>query len=213
MFLDTLESCLAVYSVSLCYLIYCTHWYSWIRSIVFIWWFCTIVGHVVAFYAFLSQSDNTPGQHHTVIFDTEITNIGSAYSPNTGVFTAPMTGVFVFNWNLYSGYRGDLVSNLMVNSDNKGDRRSDNAIVDEDHSSSGCVVVALNQGDEVYVITHSTHSIKGPIISYPRLYESSFSGWLLAWEELVFCDYCKKKLKIINLQWKSNPCYVLWTKC
>ncbi|XP_078311036.1 uncharacterized protein LOC144618570 [Crassostrea virginica] len=137
-------------------------------------------GHVVAFYAFLSQSDNTPGQHHTVIFDTEITNIGSAYSPNTGVFTAPMTGVFVFNWNLYSGYRGDLVSNLMVNSDNKGGRRSDSAIVDEDHSSSGCVVVALNQGDEVYVITHSTHSIKGPIISYPRLYESSFSGWLLA---------------------------------
>ena len=140
----------------------------------------SIPGHAVAFYAFLNHVESSPSKHHTVIFDNVVTNIESAYSPNTGVFTAPINGVFVFNWNLYSGYRGVLISNLMVNSDNKGGRRSDSTTSDEDHSSSGCLVVALHQGDEVFVITHSTHSIKGPIISYPGFYESSFSGWLLA---------------------------------
>ena len=128
----------------------------------------------------MSQSDTSPGQHHTMVFDTEVTNVGSAYNKHDGVFTAPTNGIYVFNWNLYSSYHGDVISELMVNSDKKGARRSDSATVNEDHSSSGCVVVALNHGDIVFVRTHPTFQHSGSIISSPNLYESSFSGWLLS---------------------------------
>lgn len=118
--------------------------------------------------------------HHTLIFDTVITNVGCSYNHHDGVFTAPVSGVYVFNWNLYSSYNGDVVSELMVNSEKKGGRRSYSKTDEEDHSSSGCVVVEISQRDIVYVRTHPTHEQRGDIISYPGVYESSFSGWILA---------------------------------
>ncbi|XP_056017323.1 complement C1q-like protein 4 [Ostrea edulis] len=133
----------------------------------------------IAFYAYLSKGESAI-QHHGVTFDTVITNVGAAYNHHDGVFTAPTNGVYVFNWNLYSSYHGDLVSELMVNSAKKGGRRSDSLRVEEDHSSSGTVVVQINQGDVVYVRMHPTASITGYIISSSGSYQSSFSGWLLA---------------------------------
>ena len=141
--------------------------------------FRTLVGLFVAFFALMSRSEPTPGQHHTMVFDTEVTNVGSAYNKHDGVFTAPTNVIYVFNWNLYSSYHGDVVSELMVNSNSKGDRRSDSTTVNEDHSSSGCVVVALNHGDIVFIRTHLMSQQNGQIISKPGTYESSFSGWLL----------------------------------
>ncbi|XP_056017324.1 multimerin-2-like [Ostrea edulis] len=134
--------------------------------------------HAIAFYAYLSKGESVI-QHHSVIFDTVITNVGVAYNHHDGVFTAPTNGVYVFNWNLYSSSHGDLVSELMVNSAQKGGRRSDSLRVEEDHSSSGTVVVQINQGDVVYVRMHPTASIAGFIVSSGN-YQSSFSGWLLA---------------------------------
>lgn len=115
-----------------------------------------------------------------MVFDRVITNVGDSYNPNDGAFRDPVGLVYVFNWNLYSSYHGDIISELMVNSVNLGGRRSDSNTNDEDHSSSGCVVVEIRQGDAVYVRTHSTHKQQGDIISYAGLYESSFSGWMLA---------------------------------
>uniref|UniRef100_A0A8W8J274 C1q domain-containing protein n=1 Tax=Magallana gigas TaxID=29159 RepID=A0A8W8J274_MAGGI len=135
--------------------------------------------HVVAFYAYLSKSDGSLGLHHTLIFDTVITNVGSSYNHHDGVFTAPVSGVYVFNWNIYSGFHGDVVSELMVNSDRKGGIRSDSLTVTEDHGSSGSVVVDISQGDIVFIRTHSTHSPSGSLVSSPGLFESSFSGWRL----------------------------------
>lgn len=53
------------------------------------------------------------------------------------------------NWNPNSSYNGDVVSYLMVNSDKKGSRRSESKTDDEDHISSGCVVIEIKQGDIV----------------------------------------------------------------
>jgi hypothetical protein len=68
----------------------------------------------------MSNVEGNPSQHHTMIFDTVITNAGGAYNQHDGIFTAPTNGVYVFTWNLYSSYHGDIVSELMVNSTPKG---------------------------------------------------------------------------------------------
>lgn len=135
--------------------------------------------HAIAFYAYLSDSVRSPCVHQTLIFRTVITNVGGSYNRHSGVFTAPVSGVYVFNWNIYSGFRGDITSELMVNSSRKGGRRSDSRVTNEDHSSSGCIVVNIKKGDVVFIRMHPKHTLKGGIISYPGLYESTFSGWLL----------------------------------
>lgn len=63
--------------------------------------------------------------------------------------------------------------------DRKGGILSDSLNVREAHSSSGCIVVKIRQGNIVFILTHPTNSPAGPILSYPGYYESSFSGWFL----------------------------------
>ncbi|XP_062615800.1 uncharacterized protein LOC134277488 [Saccostrea cucullata] len=132
--------------------------------------------HKVAFYAYLSKFEKSPGVHHTVIFDTVITNVGSFYNHHDGIFTTPTNGVYVFIWNLYSSFHDKVMSELMVNSASKGTRLSSGYTVNEDHSSSGTVVVEISQGDVVYIRTHSTFSPIGDIVSYANLHQSSFCG-------------------------------------
>lgn len=133
----------------------------------------------VAFYAYLSKPEKLPGLHHTLIFDTLITNVGASYNHHDGVFTAPVSGVYVFNWNIYSSFNGDIFTELMVNSDKKGGARSDSHTVGEDHNSTHSIIVEISQGDIVFIRTHATISSSGNIISSPTTYQSSFSGWLL----------------------------------
>lgn len=37
------------------------------------------------------------GQTHTVVFNNEITDVGAGYNPATGIFTAPVTGTYMFS--------------------------------------------------------------------------------------------------------------------
>jgi len=55
----------------------------------------------VAFTAVVSpRSLNLLGAGETIIFDSVITNVGNAYRNTTGMFRAPIQGVYVFNFAL-----------------------------------------------------------------------------------------------------------------
>jgi len=51
----------------------------------------------IAFYAALTRNFGPVTEHTDVIFDKVITNIGDAYEPETGRFTAPISAVYQFN--------------------------------------------------------------------------------------------------------------------
>ena len=57
----------------------------------------------VAFEAYVSADINNvtgAGAIYTILFDTEAYDVGSNYNPATGVFTAPATGLYQFNYGI-----------------------------------------------------------------------------------------------------------------
>lgn len=51
----------------------------------------------IAFFAELSNDMVNPSSGQTVVFDQILTNVGNAYNPSTGIFTAPLPGTYHFN--------------------------------------------------------------------------------------------------------------------
>uniref|UniRef100_A0A673KPZ3 Cerebellin 11 n=1 Tax=Sinocyclocheilus rhinocerous TaxID=307959 RepID=A0A673KPZ3_9TELE len=132
----------------------------------------------VAFTASMSNTEDThrgPFSTETkLIFDKVLTNIGNAYDPVTGVFTAPVKGVYYFR---YSGsafsshdmglsiFKGTarFVSSYEYNSGERNDQMSNGAVME------------LDVGEEV----HMRLWIRTWIFVDPRYNYSTFTGYLL----------------------------------
>lgn len=114
-----------------------------------------------------------------LIFCIVIINVGGFYNWYSGVFMVLVSGVYVFNWNIYSGFWGDIILELMVNFFRKGGRWLDSWVIKEDYSFSGCIVVNIKKGDVVFIRIYLKYILKGFIISFFGVYEFLFSGWFL----------------------------------
>ena len=125
----------------------------------------------VAFSATVSPHDYGPlGKNQVMIFDRVLTNIGNAYHAHSGIFTAPVHGVYfvsvtVSGWVHTMGH-----SYLHV-------MQSGNSLCSiwaaRGDQSSQTLILRLKKNDEIYVI----NSVASDIIlgeSY-----SSFSGFLI----------------------------------
>ncbi|CAC5422358.1 C1QL [Mytilus coruscus] len=55
------------------------------------------VNSKIGFYAYMSQNEDNPSKHHTIIFDVQKTNVGNGYNPFSGLFTAPKDGLYAFS--------------------------------------------------------------------------------------------------------------------
>ncbi|VDH93014.1 Hypothetical predicted protein [Mytilus galloprovincialis] len=56
--------------------------------------------HTTAFYAYISQHLTMMEPNRILVFDTVITNLNGGYSPNTGIFTVAVDGVYVFTFSI-----------------------------------------------------------------------------------------------------------------
>ena len=116
---------------------------------------------------------------YTIKFDTTVTNIGNHYNAYSGVFTASQHGVYVFTWNLYCDGNGGLIySQLVVNSDVVGAMVTNAGGNDYARTTTGVVVVEINNGDIVFVRIDPTNLHKFNLFSHTD-FRSTFSGWKL----------------------------------
>lgn len=104
---------------------------------------------VVAFLAVLDASISI-GSNQIIVFERVITNIGQAYSSQTGVFTAPVDGIFLFTTTLLTENNKEIWCYVMLNG--KDVARINERGTDGRHGSgSQTVILQLNEGDEVDV--------------------------------------------------------------
>lgn len=133
----------------------------------------------MAFYAYMSQTENNPGPHHTIIFDIPVTNVGNGYNHFSGTFRAPSSGVYVFSWTISCSNDGYVFTQLVVNSDAIGGILTNSDDTIDRISTTGLVVKKLLQGDVVFVRTAPSDGPVGDIESLTPHQKTSFSGWKL----------------------------------
>jgi len=136
------------------------------------------VSEKIAFHAFLASriKETTFGQ--TVVFNQVETNLGGGYNATTGVFTAPVTGTYVFSLTFgmsqYNSSQSD-IGDLFIMKNNVRSLRVwqllDSSI--SESTASGTTVLSLNKGDQVHLQAGSAAmAIAGGYLSF-------FSGFLL----------------------------------
>lgn len=128
----------------------------------------------IAFSAYISVRQTNAGIDQTIKFDTIVTNIGNHYSNYSGIFSAPQHGVYVFTWTSHCLGGSYLLTKLVVNGRFVGSTDTDARGASGVRSTTGIVVVEVNQGDRVFVATHPTYDL----YSNPN-WRPSFSGWKL----------------------------------
>ncbi|XP_073330701.1 complement C1q-like protein 4 isoform X1 [Pagrus major] len=109
----------------------------------------------------------------TLVYNKVFTNIGDAYSSCTGIFTAPVAGVYYFTLFYHAG--GEHASNLQLF------KNSEEIVVTNDHKTGSdtadnggnAVVLQLQKGDQVYVRMRANCRVWGGP-------QTTFSGFQLS---------------------------------
>ena len=131
----------------------------------------------VAFTAVIATRALTElGPGDVLVFERVINNQGNGYRGNTGIFEAPVEGVYVFNMDLMirAGQRQyvQFVKNGRHVTSNYGDARSANHYI----TSSRVLTISLAAGDKVWVQINNSPSHGDGTVHGNGF--STFSGWL-----------------------------------
>ncbi|XP_062292107.1 uncharacterized protein LOC133996497 isoform X7 [Scomber scombrus] len=109
----------------------------------------------------------------TLKFSKVITNIGQAYSPSTGLFTAPVRGAYYFSFTTLDR-RSSAYRNIYIYHNDKRMLLSYNYSANANESVSNSLVLQLEKGDVVYLVLPAGYSVyddSGDI--------TTFNGFLL----------------------------------
>ncbi|XP_061167321.1 cerebellin-3-like [Saccostrea echinata] len=135
-------------------------------------------GTPIAFYAYMSKSEHNPSNHHMLIFDTIKTNLGGGYNRHSGMFSAPVAGLYVFTWTIYTGEHGKTAFAIYVNDDIVSSCFGETDGNSRDYDSeTGTIVVPLNQHDDVYIRSVMACTTYIPSIDWHA--RTTFAGWKL----------------------------------
>lgn len=131
---------------------------------------------MVGFSVHLRNRVTTGGLRPTIKFEHVVTNVGNGYDVNTGIFTAPVPGLYFFsaelaspsNARFYLMFNGTVVTYLFtIGANTKWE------------SSSESITLKLELGDKVWVNGLGTIEGYEPHNCQPTCYHSSFAGFLI----------------------------------
>lgn len=114
----------------------------------------------------------------TVVFDTVMLNQGSHYNNSTGIFTAPIAGLYSFSFNVLSDNNGsDSYFATSLYKNGSGYAKVQNRTVEDNDFGSGMSVIAsLAVNDTVQVVQHNVN-LYGTSSSDENM--TWFSGYLI----------------------------------
>ncbi|CAM4533647.1 hypothetical protein PO909_025060 [Leuciscus waleckii] len=133
----------------------------------------------VAFSASLSESERPRfygpfTEESTLVYNNTFTNIGNAYDTNTGIFTAPVKGVYFFIFVVFNA-GGESTGVRLLKNDNFVVAASDNPPGrDTEDTTINSASLLLERGDRIYLQLMKTRRIYTD--SWKR---NTFSGHLL----------------------------------
>uniref|UniRef100_A0A8C8DME5 C1q domain-containing protein n=1 Tax=Oryzias sinensis TaxID=183150 RepID=A0A8C8DME5_9TELE len=109
-----------------------------------------------------------------ILFKTAITNVGQAYNPSTGIFTAPVNGIYYFSFFCHSGGNRLTSLRLMKNEEYIVGIYDHQTSHDGADNGGNAAFLQLQQGDRVSVnLAANTH-----VWGYGSV--TTFSGFLLS---------------------------------
>ncbi|XP_061193343.1 uncharacterized protein LOC133201560 isoform X2 [Saccostrea echinata] len=127
----------------------------------------------VAFTAGVTVS-NPSWNSGTLIFNKAINNVGGGYNTHTGIFTAPVSGDYVFYATIQTYGRHYVYVDIVLNGSNKvrvGAQTSNH----HDDTGTNLVTLRLQQGDTVWI----RHSIGWGYHTHIASPLTTFSGFLI----------------------------------
>ena len=127
----------------------------------------------------MSSGEVNPSKHHTLIFDVVKANAGNGYNKFSGLFTAPVSGLYALACSISMKGQGAFASYAIIkNAEIVGTFFVDAELNVEYRSSSMTVIVSLQVGDVLFVRTSSTYAPHGNVLSNANDW-SSVAGWLI----------------------------------
>ncbi|XP_062601426.1 multimerin-2-like [Saccostrea cucullata] len=113
----------------------------------------------------------------TLVFTQVINNVGGGYNPNTGIFTAPVDGDYVFYVSIQSyNHNHDIYVDIVLNGSKKVRAMAEVYTSDDAYETgTNLVTLPLDQGDTVWV----NHYSGSGYYTYSDAPVTTFSGFLL----------------------------------
>ncbi|XP_014841016.1 PREDICTED: complement C1q-like protein 2 [Poecilia mexicana] len=109
----------------------------------------------------------------TLVYTRVITNLGNAYNQHTGIFVAPVRGMYYFSFFYHAGGGHPVGLNLMKNNQLVVQSSDHKTLNDTADNGGNAAFMELQQGDQVYVQMQPNTHIWG------SSYTTTFSGFLL----------------------------------
>ncbi|CAN9509742.1 unnamed protein product [Ophioblennius macclurei] len=130
----------------------------------------------IAFSASLADSSEIykgPCTDNTLSFKRVFANIGDGYDLNTGIFTAPVGGLYFFTFSTY-GYNTHATGAILLKNNVRQVSTYDSPSADGADSSSNAAVLRLAAGDEVHMELWNDGRVYDNLNGH-----TTFSGFLL----------------------------------
>ena len=95
----------------------------------------------------------------TVIFDKVSLNEGKAYDNISGIFTAPLDGIYSFTWTVLTKYGKCFLTEIVLNGKKVVLNHTDGRGHDGGPMSTSHANIKMKKGDKVWIRTHSTSGL------------------------------------------------------